>query len=188
MLLGVWSSGFWPGLVDADGGGFGPGAGPFRPDGADVEAEEVTDGEAGEVDADGAVGGDGEGFPGDGIGIGDIRDELIFVEGGIVHAAPAGLRSCLPPGKNLKPAPPACWPPRQASAALAAASPPAVPAPVFRSRAPHPAPPRSLQKDSAAHRDNNSPAHSSHCWKAPPPATPSEATPRTPGIAHDSPP
>ena len=98
MLLGVWSSGSWPGLVDADGGGFGPGAGAFRPDGADVETEEVTDGEAGEVDADGAVGGDGEGFPRDGIGVGDIRDELIFVEGGIFHAAPAGLHATFKEG------------------------------------------------------------------------------------------
>ena len=37
-------SGSWPGLVDADGGGFGPGAEAFRTDGADVEAEEVADG------------------------------------------------------------------------------------------------------------------------------------------------
>ena len=47
-------------LVYADGGGFGPGAEAFGSDGADVEAEERADGEAGEVEADGAVGDDGE--------------------------------------------------------------------------------------------------------------------------------
>ena len=41
---GLSFSGSWPGLVDADGGGFGPGAEAFRTDGADVEAEEVADG------------------------------------------------------------------------------------------------------------------------------------------------
>ena len=52
-----------PWLVHADGGGFGPGAEAFGSDGADVEAEERADGEAGELEADGAVGDDGEGFP-----------------------------------------------------------------------------------------------------------------------------
>ena len=49
-------------LVYADGGGFRPRAGAFGSGGADVEAEERADGEAGEVEADGAVGDDGEGF------------------------------------------------------------------------------------------------------------------------------
>ena len=50
-------------LVDADGGGFGPRAGAFGSDGADVEAEKLADGEAREVEAYGAVGDDREGVP-----------------------------------------------------------------------------------------------------------------------------
>ena len=46
---------FVPWLVYAHGGGFGPGAETFGADGADVEAEEFADGEAAEVEADGAL-------------------------------------------------------------------------------------------------------------------------------------
>ena len=56
-------AGFRLWLVHAHGGGFRPRAETFGSDGADVEAEELADGEAGEVEADGAVGDSGEGFP-----------------------------------------------------------------------------------------------------------------------------
>ena len=56
-------AGFRLWLVHAHGGGFRPGAETFGSDGLDVEAEERADGEAAEVEADGAVGDDGERFP-----------------------------------------------------------------------------------------------------------------------------
>ena len=88
-------------LVYADGGGFGPRAEAFGSDGADVEAEELADGQAGEVEADGAVGDDGEGSPDDAIGVGEASDELVFVEAGIVDAAPAGLHTAFEEGVFL---------------------------------------------------------------------------------------
>ena len=88
-------------LVYADGGGFGPRAEAFGSDGADVEAEEFPDGEAAEVEADRAVGDSGEGFPDDGVGIAEAGDELIFVEGGLVDAAPAGLHTAFEEGVFL---------------------------------------------------------------------------------------
>ena len=78
------------GSVDADDGGFRPWAGAFRAVAADAEGQEVADGVALEEDGAGAIGLDGEVFKNLRIGRG-ADGELILVEVGIGHAAPAGF-------------------------------------------------------------------------------------------------